>query len=363
MNRLKLKKVRKLEVKNYATVEWANDSMKIIAQTKLPVEFEYLEITDFKDACDAIKRLEVRGAPAIGIAGGFSLYLGMRNFEGTLEEFRKEFKNVAKTLNETRPTAVNLFWAIDRISKIVDKFEGNVSELKSRILAEAELILVEDKEICRKMGANGQELLEDGMTVLTHCNAGGLATADYGTALGVIFSAVENGKNIKVFADETRPLLQGARLTTWELTQRNIPTTLITDSMAAFSMAQGKIDAVIVGADRIASNGDTANKIGTYNLGVLCKHHKIPLYIAAPISTFDFSIENGSQIPIEERNADEVKLFSGKQTAPNAVSVYNPAFDVTPNELISAIITEEQIFKFPFEDLKNFRKNHIGATK
>lgn len=350
-------------MKNYATVEWENDSMKIIAQTKLPVEFKYLEITDFEDACDAIKRLEVRGAPAIGIAGGFSLYLGMRNFEGTLDEFKNEFKSVAKILNETRPTAVNLFWAIDRISKIVANFEGNVTELKSKILAEAEKILAEDKEICRRMGANGQVLLKDGMTVLTHCNAGGLATADYGTALGVIFSAVENGKNIKVFADETRPLLQGARLTTWELTQRNIPTTLITDSMAAFSMAQGKIDAVIVGADRIASNGDTANKIGTYNLGVLCKHHKIPLYIAAPISTFDFSIENGSQIPIEERQAEEVKSFSGKQTAPNAVSVYNPAFDVTPNELISAIITEEQIFKFPFEDLKNFRKNHIGATK
>lgn len=337
--------------------------MKIIAQTKLPIEFKYLEITDFKEACEAIKRLEVRGAPAIGIAGGFSLYLGMRNFEGNLADFKSEFEIVAKTLKETRPTAVNLCWAIERISKIVADFEGEVTELKSKILTEAEKILAEDKKICRKIGANGQELLKDGMTVLTHCNAGGLATADYGTALGVIFSAIEKGKRIKVFADETRPLLQGSRLTTWELIQRNIPTTLITDSMAAFTMAQGKIDAVIVGADRIASNGDTANKIGTYNLGVLCKYHKIPLYIAAPISTFDFSLEDGSVIPIEERQAEEVKFFSGKQTAPNEVSVFNPAFDVTPNELISAIITEEQIFKFPFEDLKNFRKNHLGVTK
>ncbi|MCC7430355.1 S-methyl-5-thioribose-1-phosphate isomerase [bacterium] len=341
-------------MKNFDTVSWVENSLQIVAQTKLPVEFNYLKINDFDVACDAIKRLEVRGAPAIGIAGAFTLYLGTRDFNGDLVGFKKHFLQVAKVLGETRPTAVNLFWAIERIGKIVENFSGEIEQLKKIILGEAQKILQEDKEICRNIGKNGQVLLKNGMTVLTHCNAGGLATADYGTALGVIFSAIENGKKISVFADETRPLLQGSRLTAWELTQRKIDTTLICDGMAAFCMAQGKIDAVIVGADRIASNGDTANKIGTYSLAVNCQKHKIPFYVAAPLSTFDFSIKNGKQIPIEERDKNEIILISDKQIAPKEVNIYNPAFDVTPNDLISAIITERQVFYNPFNDLSNF---------
>lgn len=305
---------------------------------------------------EAIKSLRVRGAPAIGIAGALGVVLGIWNCQAeSYEEFKSQLDSVADYLATSRPTAVNLFWALDRMRVTAEKHKSRpISELKEILLDEAYKIIEEDKQICRAIGRNGAELLPDECTVLTHCNAGALATADYGTALGVIYAAAEMGKNVKVFADETRPLLQGARLTTWELMQNGIDVTLICDDMAATVMKGGMVDCVIVGADRIAANGDTANKIGTYNLAILAKEHGLPFYVAAPVSTFDLSLENGDLIPIEQRKPEEVKQPFGLKIAPEEVKVYNPAFDVTPARYITAIITEKGVIRQPLAE--NIRK-------
>lgn len=331
----------------FETITWKNNKISLIDQTKLPGELVYLEINDIQTLGEAIKNLRVRGAPAIGIAGALGIALAAQNYPGTrTRELLIIVQQTGEYLKKIRPTAVNLSWAVDRMNQIISKYSTkSVSELKEIILNEAQQILEEDKKICRKIGENGARLLPDQATVLTHCNAGGLATADYGTALGVIYAAVEMGKKIKVFADETRPLLQGSRLTAWELLNSDIPVTVLCDSAAGYLMQQQKVDCVIVGADRIASNGDTANKIGTYTLAVLADYHKIPFYIAAPVSTFDFSLPSGREIPVEQRDADEVIEGFGKVTGPPGVEVYNPAFDITPYRLISAFITEKGVFQ------------------
>lgn len=333
------------------TIQWINDKVRIIDQTQLPIKYEQVDYTTPEEVWDAIKVLKVRGAPAIGIAGAFGLCLGIQNLQDwDKDRFMNEFNRLADYLKECRPTAVNLAWAIERMRSFCQtQVSLPVPELISRLKQEALSIYEEDRMMCRKMGQYGADLLQDGMTVLTHCNAGGLATADYGTALAVIYRAVELGKKIKVYADETRPLLQGARLTAWELQENGIDVTLICDNMAAMVMKQGKIDAVIVGADRIARNGDTANKIGTYSVAINAKYHGIPMYIAAPTSTIDLNIADGSQIPIEERPAHEIINGFGKQTAPDNVKVFNPAFDVTPHELITAWITDRGVIYPPFE--------------
>jgi len=342
------------------TITWENNKVKIIDQTQLPLKLIYLEIEDYHDLCEAIQSLRVRGAPAIGIAGAYGVVLGLNEFESeNKQEFFAQAEKIISDLASTRPTAINLFWALDRMKRILIRHrEAPIVQIKQALLAQALQILEEDKIICRKMGNWGASLVEDNTTILTHCNAGGLATADYGTALGVLYAAKEQGKNISVYADETRPLLQGARLTTWELMQSQIDVTLICDNMAAFVMQQGRIDYIFVGADRIASNGDVANKIGTYNLAVLAQFHQIPFYVVAPMSTLDFALDSGKQIPIEERSEDEVTSGFGARTAPYGVKVYSPAFDITPNNLVTAIITEKGIAYPPFlENLKKFQNN------
>jgi len=335
---------------DYTTIKWEKDKAIIIDQTKLPLEEKYLEITTYQDMAKAIKQLKVRGAPAIGIAGAFGVCLAANQISASDSAgFNNRLFKIIDELAATRPTAVNLFWALDRMRKILTESPGQSPQtIKQKLLAEAITILDEDRETCRVMGEHGASLLKDGDTVLTHCNAGALATGGIGTALGVIFTAANQGKKIRVFADETRPLLQGARLTTWELMKAGIDVTLICDNMAAWVMQQGWIDCVMVGADRIAANGDAANKIGTYNLAVLAKHHQIPFYVIAPTSTFDVSLKSGAEIPIEQRAREEVIRGFGKQTAPATVSVYNPAFDVTPNDLIRAIVSEKGVFTPPF---------------
>ncbi|MFO7891686.1 MAG: S-methyl-5-thioribose-1-phosphate isomerase [bacterium] len=329
------------------TITWKNNKIRLIDQTRLPEELIYIDIEDIETLGGAIKSLKVRGAPAIGIAAGLGIALAAHNYSGT--ESKELFDIVHETsdyLRTTRPTAVNLFWALDRMENVVQEYSHKpVTELKKIILNEALSILDEDKRICRKIGKNGARLLPDTATVLTHCNAGGLATADYGTALGVIYAAVQMGKQIKVYADETRPLLQGSRLTAWELQQSGVEVTVLCDSAAGFLMQQKRIDYVITGADRIAANGDTANKIGTYPLAVLAVQHNIPFYIAAPVSTFDFFLKSGSQIPVEQRSPEEVIQGFGKLTGPPGVDVYNPAFDVTPHNFITGYITEKGIFQ------------------
>jgi len=335
------------------TIEWMDGCARIIDQTRLPTEIVYLDIHNYQAMAEAIKKLRIRGAPAIGIAAAFGAYLSIQDFpeNHSKKRFIDEFYKAIDVLKSTRPTAVNLFWALDRMRQTVQKFrDDNITVIKKNLLREAQAILAEDKGICHQIGENGAMLIEDGFTVLTHCNAGGLATSEYGTAVGVIYAAVEAGKSVKVFVDETRPLLQGARLTAWELMASGIDVTLICDNMAAFVMKQQLIDCVIVGADRIARNGDTANKIGTYNLAVLAEKHRIPFYIAAPISTFDFNLRSGERIPIELRDADEITNAFGLRTAPHQVNVYNPAFDVTPYSLIHAFITEKGVIRPPFED-------------
>jgi len=331
------------------TIKWDKEKIKLIDQTLLPNEFKHIYCDTVKSIWEAIKNLRVRGAPAIGIAGALGVVLGMQDSKAKdYAEFKKQLEQVISYLSSSRPTAVNLFWALDRMRVCCEQHRNlSVNIIKSKLLNEAQAIIDEDKNICRNIGRNGTKLIKDGDVILTHCNAGGLATADYGTALGVIFYAAEQGKKIRVYADETRPLLQGARLTTWELMQAGIDVTLICDNMAGALMRQGKISCVIVGADRIASNGDTANKIGTYSLAVLAKAHNIPFYVAAPISTFDMKIKSGEQIPIEQRAPEEVTNLYKKRIAPENVCVYNPAFDVTPARLISAIITENGIIKKP----------------
>jgi len=332
------------------TIRYEKGSIYIIDQTKLPTELVVVEIDNVKECWDAIKELKVRGAPAIGIAAAYGVVIGVKDIdENNFENFYKEFKKVSDYLASSRPTAVNLFWALERMNKVVlDNKELPISEIKSALEKEAILIHKEDEETCRKIGENGLEVLKDGMTVLTHCNAGRLATAKYGTALAPIYIAKEKGMNIKVFADETRPLLQGSRLTAFELQEAGVDVTLITDNMAAMVMGEGKIDLVIVGCDRVAANGDTANKIGTYGVALLAKAHNIPFYIAGPLSTIDLDAATKEEIPIEERGAEEIINGFGKQTAPSGIKVYNPAFDVTPHDLIAGIITEKGIARPPY---------------
>ena len=335
---------------NTETIIWQGEvdgHLDLIDQTLLPNELTRIECRDIETVWEAIKMLRVRGAPAIGIAAAYGVVVGLQKVtDDSSEAFWQMFHQSADYLATSRPTAVNLFWALDRLRTLAAELQsGSVADARAAILAEAKKIHTEDREMCHAIGRNGAELLSDGQGVLTHCNAGGLATAEYGTALSVFFTAQDQGKNLHVFVDETRPLLQGARLTAWELMQRQIKSTLICDSMAAQVMREKKVQAVVTGADRIAANGDSANKIGTYSVAVLAKAHGIPFYIAAPSSTFDLSIESGDEIPIELRNAEEITNGFGKQTAPTGVEVYNPAFDVTPAEYIKAIITERGVIK------------------
>lgn len=334
------------------SAKWENDNLIIIDQTKLPTITEFIKLETLEDVWQAIFHLKVRGAPAIGVAAAFGLYVGIRNAcEADFETFWTELKKSSDYLATSRPTAVNLFWALNRMEKKAQSCkELPVIEIKAELLKEAQAIRDEDEAMCRAIGENALTLLSDGMTVLTHCNAGALATAQYGTALSPFYLAKEKGMNIKVFADETRPLLQGARLTTWELYNSGVDVTLICDNMAAMVMSKGMIDAIIVGCDRVAANGDTANKIGTYGVAVLAKHHNIPFYIAGPTSTIDMNAKTGDDIPIEERNELEVSCGFGRRTAPEGVKVFNPAFDVTPSELITAIITEKGILKQPYSE-------------
>jgi len=315
----------------------------MLDQRLLPTEETWYAYTDYREIAEAIKRMVVRGAPAIGVAAAFGAALAAKELaQGSKAQFEKGFAVACAELAATRPTAVNLFWALERMQRHAAAVTANMSlpEIAACLLEEAQSIAVEDEALNMAMGKHGQTLLPQKATVLTHCNAGALATAGYGTALGVIRAAVAAGKNIAVVADETRPFLQGARLTAWELQRDNIPVTLICDNMAGYMLQQGRIDAIIVGADRVAANGDAANKIGTYSLAVLAKAHNVPFYIAAPISTIDYSIPDGSKIPIEERDPAEVTHCGGSRIAPLGVQVYNPSFDVTPAPLITAIITE-----------------------
>lgn len=333
-----------------ATMTWQGDVtgfLRLIDQTLLPVEYRQIDLETVEKVFEAIRSLRVRGAPAIGCAAAYGVVIGLQE-SATLPraEFDVKLSQVTEYLASSRPTAVNLFWALDRIRAVAQQ-EASLSSagLLQRLLAEARAIEVEDREMCAAIGRHGAALLKDGTGVLTHCNAGGLATAGDGTALAVIFAAASSGKQLEVFADETRPLLQGARLTAWELQQRGIPVTLICDNMAGWVMREGKVQAVIVGADRITANGDTANKIGTYSVALLAKAHGIPFYVAAPTSTFDLSMSTGQQIPIEQRASHEITHGFGKQTAPVGINVYNPAFDVTPAECIAAIITEKGLIQ------------------
>ena len=335
------------------TVGWVGDArsgcVRLIDQTLLPVEFVVIDCRQVAEVWEAIRSLRVRGAPAIGIAAAFGAVLGGQKAvekQGSIHEVVRAVKEATGHLRTSRPTAVNLFWALDRIDRVLEVREAETPDvLLDRLLSEAQAIAQEDRAMCRSIGQHGSALVSPGYGILTHCNAGGLATADYGTALAVIFSAHEQGKTIEVFADETRPLLQGARLTAWELQRRGVPVTLICDNMAAQVMREGRIQLVIVGADRIAANGDTANKIGTYGVALLARAHDIPFYVAAPSSTFDLAIADGSQIPIEQRDPREITHGFGRQTAPEGVAVYNPAFDVTPASLISGIVTEHGVIR------------------
>jgi methylthioribose-1-phosphate isomerase len=329
-------------------VIWQNNSVLLIDQTRLPNEYAVVEIHRSEDMARAIKTMIVRGAPAIGVAAAYGMYLGAREIETSdRHEFLAQLEQVADLLRATRPTAVNLFWAISRMMKIAYATPGTITDIQQVLLQTAQAINVEDVQTCQAIGDHGLQVLPttpEKLTLLTHCNAGALATAGYGTALGVVRSAWREGRLARLFADETRPRLQGAKLTAWEAVQEGIPATVITDNMAAHCMQQGLIHAVVVGADRIAANGDTANKIGTYSLAIVAKAHNIPFYVAAPVSTIDFELSDGSQIPIEERNPEEIYQVGDTILTPSGVEFYNPAFDVTPAELITAIITENGAF-------------------
>jgi len=340
----------------FQSIEWIEGRLRIIDQTFLPKREVYSELTTVGQVWDAIKKLRVRGAPAIGIAGGYGLYLGIKDFSmESFDMFYSESQRIGEYLNSSRPTAVNLSWAINRILKtIYARKDSSIDELKEIVLQTAITIHEEDRRLCKDIGLNGAELVPENARILTHCNTGGLATGEFGTAFSIILHAHQAGKVDMVWVDETRPLLQGARLTTWELKKSGIPHTLNIDSAAAFLMQQGKVDLIVTGADRITKNGDTANKIGTYMLAVLANAHNIPFYVAAPYSTIDMNLETGKLIEIEKRDDAEVSAFSGKQTAPKKTPVYNPAFDVTPNNLITAIITEKGIIKPDYTE--NFNK-------
>jgi len=332
------------------TISWKRGKIRYIDQTLLPSRVKFVDCNNVKRLWKAIKRLEIRGAPAIGIAGALGVLVAANASKAkNSADFMRDVEDSATYLATSRPTAINLFWALSRMAGVAAEHSYmSVDRMKKVLLNEALTIIAEDKASCRSMARHGAKLVREHDTILTHCNAGGLATADYGTALGVFFEAKAQGKCIKVFADETRPLLQGARLTAWELMNEGIDVTLICDNMAASLMGKRKIDKIFVGADRIARNGDAANKIGTYSLAVLAKYHKVPFYVVAPVSTFDFNLRTGRDIPIEERDADEVRTILGIELAPRGVKVYNPAFDVTPNGLITAIITEKGIFRPPY---------------
>ncbi len=327
------------------TLEWTDAGIVFIDQTKLPTEELYVTCKSYQEVAEAIYTMVVRGAPAIGVAAAMGVALGTRDANATdVEELRVEFSKICDTLAATRPTAVNLFWAIARMKNMFESVANlPIAQIKQQLITEAQQMHVEDVAACVAMGKHGAALLPDSGGVLTHCNAGALATCGYGTALGVIRSAVELGKTINVYADETRPFLQGSRLTAWELTKDGIPTTVISDNMAGAMMKQGKIGAVIVGADRIAANGDVANKIGTYTVAILAKEHGLPFFVAAPWSTIDLETPDGEHIPIEQRNAREVTHMAGKQVTPDGVRVENPAFDVTPAKYVTAIITERGV--------------------
>lgn len=335
---------------NIKTIEWLGDSVRLIDQRKLPLKKVFVNCTGYQDVAFAIKSMQIRGAPAIGVAAAFGIALGgLKIKTENNEKFVSEIKKISDVIAKTRPTAVNLFWAIRRMNGLIAKNSKRpVAVLRKMLVDEAIKVYNEDIAINKKIGYFGARLIKKNDTILTHCNAGALATAGYGTALGVIRRAHEDGKKIRVLVDETRPFLQGARLTSWELKEEGILHALITDNMAGYFMSKGIINKVIVGADRIAANGDTANKIGTYSVAVLAKEHNIPFYVAAPLSTIDVSVPDGSHIPIEERNSREVTHILGKQISPDGVDVFNPSFDVTPNKYISAIITEKGVLYLPF---------------
>lgn len=342
-----------------ATIKWTGKTLELLDQTQLPLVKEYVVCADYRDVQDAIRSMKVRGAPAIGVSAAYGMVLAAYECEtcaDSIDMFLECLDNAASCLISARPTAVNLEWAVNRM---LDKAReiGDLAEIPAALAELAQEIENEDLEVCRRIGKHGAELLPSSATVLTHCNAGSLATAGYGTALGVVRAAVEGGKEIQVYADETRPFLQGARLTAFELAEDNIPVTLITDNMAAYVMSQGMVDCVIVGADRIAANGDVANKIGTYGLAVLAREHDIPFYVAAPGSTFDFTIQSGQEIVIEERDENEVAEIFGQRIAPEGIRILNPAFDVTPHRYVTAIITEQGVIHSPcIKSLKQLLK-------
>jgi len=349
------------------TVEWTNEGIRMIDQRLLPGEEKYLMLRSCEEVADAIKNMAVRGAPAIGVSAAMGLALGAQQSVGmSVADLEYDFDYLCEMMSKTRPTAVNLFWAIERMREALKRARSgtkDVDEIKKALVNESLEILQEDLDANRLIGRFGAELIPDGATVLTHCNAGALATAgDYGTALGVIRGARDAGKRVAVIADETRPFLQGLRLTAWELAKDDIPVTVITDNMAGHVMKGGKVDVVVVGADRIAANGDAANKIGTYMVAVLAKRHAIPFYVAAPISTLDLSIPSGDHIPIEERNPREVTHMRDHQLGPDGVDVHNPAFDVTPNELITAIITDKGVAREPYVESLRRLAEEKGAS-
>jgi methylthioribose-1-phosphate isomerase len=330
-------------------IEWVSGKIRLLDQTRLPWEEVYLELDDYRQMASAIKEMRVRGAPAIGVAAAYGMALGAQGIEAaSKEEFMIKLGAVSQALSVTRPTAVNLFWALDRMRRAAEAIE-DVAQIKASLIKEAQKLEVENEEADRKLSKYGAELIKDGFTILTHCNTGALATAGYGTALGVIKAAKEQGKKIHVFATETRPLLQGARLTAWELASEKIPFTLIADTMTGYFLSRGGIDCAIVGADRIAANGDVANKIGTYNIAVLAMENGVPFYVAAPSSSIDLSLPSGDQIPIEERSAEEITRIEGIPIAPVGVQVANPAFDITPHLYITAIITDRGVANEPYE--------------
>ena len=334
------------------TITWKNDALRLIDQTLLPEEYKFITCRDVNTVAEAIVSLRVRGAPAIGVSAAYGVVIAAQEAIARDADFDRYVAESIQKLAQTRPTAVNLFWALDRQEKVLAKAASHSpAEKRDRLLKEAHEIFEDDKRICRQIGRHGAELLSPQATVLTHCNAGGLATADYGTALAVVYAAVEAGKQVAVYADETRPLLQGSRLTAWELNQSGVDVTVICDSMAAAVLREKNIDSIVVGADRIAKNGDVANKIGTYGLAILAKAHQVPFYVAAPLSTIDMKCDTGAQIPIEERETEEITHGMGRQTAPNGIRVYNPAFDVTPNHLVTAIIAEKGVAKGNYSEI------------
>ena len=350
------------------TIEWTNDGISMLDQRLLPGEEKYLMLRSYEEVAEAIKKMVVRGAPAIGVSAAMGLALGASQSVGmSVADLEDDFDYMCQVMSQTRPTAVNLFWAIERMRERFRREKAitrETEQIKASLIEEAQAIFKEDIEANRALGKFGADLLSDGDTVLTHCNAGALATAgDYGTALGVIRGAIDAGKQIAVIADETRPFLQGLRLTAWELAKDNIPVTVITDNMAGHVMKSGRINAVVVGADRIAANGDAANKIGTYMVAVLARKHDIPFYVAAPITTLDLSLKTGDEIPIEERDGREITHIGTNQLGPEGVDVHNPAFDVTPAELITAIITDKGVARAPYLDsLRELAGSNAAAS-